>query len=52
MDVEPFAGFAERIGLGHTPFANVGADVDVEKLTAALPEVVELAQIGGRGRST
>ena len=44
-DVEPFAGFAERIGLGRTPFANVGAEVDVEQLRAALPAVVELAQM-------
>ena len=45
MDVEPFAGLAERIGLGRTPFANVGAEVDVEQLRAALPAVVELAQM-------
>ena len=44
-DVEPFAGFAERIGLGRTPFANVGAEVDVEQLMAVLPAVVELAQM-------
>ena len=44
-DVEPFAGFAERIGLGSTPFANVGTEVDVEQLMAALPAVVELARM-------
>ena len=44
-DVEPFAGFAERIGLGSTPFANVGAEVDVKQLMAALPAVVELARM-------
>ena len=44
-DVEPFAGFAERLGLGRTPFANVGAEVDVEQLMAALPAVVELARM-------
>ena len=50
MDVEPFAEFVERIGLGRTPFANIGAEVDVQQLTAvsrsgrARPDVG-----GGRG---
>ena len=53
MDVEPFAEFAERIGLGRTPFANVGAEVDVEQLKAVLPEAVELARmwVGDEARS-
>ena len=44
-DIEPFAEFAERIGLGRTPFANTGAEVDVERLMVVLPEVVELARM-------
>lgn len=44
-DVEPFEEFADRIGLGSTPIANVGAEVDVEQLTAVLPEVVELGRM-------
>ncbi|MDE2927977.1 MAG: helicase-related protein [Acidobacteriota bacterium] len=44
-DVEPFAEYAKNIGLGHTLFANVGADVDVEQLKTVLPEAVELAQM-------
>ena len=53
MDVEPFAEFAERIGLGRIPFANVGAEVDVEQLEAELPEAVELARmwVGDEARS-
>ena len=45
MDVEPFADFAGRIGLGHTPLANVGVDADMEQLKAVLPEAVELARM-------
>ena len=45
MDLEPFTEFAERIGLGHTPFANMGAEVDVKQLQDALPEAVELARL-------
>lgn len=44
-DVEPFAEFAEHIGLGRTPFANVGTKVDMEQLTGVLPNVVELARM-------
>ena len=43
MDVVPFVQFAERLGLGRTPLANVGAEVDVEQLKAVLPQAVELA---------
>ena len=44
-DVEPFAEFAERIGLGAAPFPNAGLEVDTKRLRALLPEVVELARM-------
>ena len=45
IDLEPFDEFVQRIGLGAIRFANVRAKVDVEKLQAVLPEVVELARM-------
>ena len=45
LDIVPFAQFAERLGLGRTPLANVGAEVDVELLKAVLPQAVELARM-------
>ena len=44
-DVEAFAEFAKRIGLGLTAFANAGDEVDLERLQAVLPEAVEVARI-------
>ena len=43
-DVEPFAAFAERVGLGHTSLPNPGVEVTVDRLRAVLPEAVELAR--------
>jgi len=44
-DVEPFAEFAKRIGLGHAAFANAGEEVDLERLQAVLPEAVDVARM-------
>ncbi len=44
-DVERFADFAERIGLGRKDFANTGVEPDLDALEAVLPDVVELARM-------
>lgn len=43
-DVEPFAEFAERVGLAREVFPNTCAATDVERLAQLLPEAVQLAR--------
>ena len=45
LDVETFAEFAKRIGLGSVPFANAGVEVELEPLQALLAEAVDLARM-------